>query len=692
MVTASSTLPSWSFHRPVVMALLAALLVNAGIALWDTTILSGAHLTHDDKKTDIPHFNQTEVIDLSQSDYYSGTPIKIDTVWRKVRPPSITNYSLKIILPAAQRSYTLKFAEFKGHALIKIDGQLVKEIGEVDHRRQISIAGGKNIYLSFYAKQTTTKIEVQVTNYSGPIGGISGSLKIGNPDAITNLRTFASAIDAIVISIMLFMFFYHISIYVTEGRDVSNLWFSIFSLLILIRATLVGEANFLDELLHLGATWSWRLELITYYFSLPILTEFINSLFPNETKRQYTTITLGIVLPFAIFTLFTQPKVFNYAKIFVQTIQIILSTIYFFNISKAISNGRSGAKHFLIGYIFLASFSLLEVIALYQGWGIPRLSNFGFLGFAALQSIILAKRQTDAFFAAEASEQNVRRLHGELRLQEQIRLDLTRIQVEKSILKSSLAQAQAFSNSIGDSSAVIPELEIASVVRSAEVAGGDWLSVEYDPISHRAYVAIADVTGHDMLSALVTITAIGTFRGAVTALRMAPAIDDPKTVLSRIVRTMNEAVRKAGKKSERLMSMVMIMIDFNTGAVFYFNAGHTPLIMINKDGVKAVPQPSAPLGLTEEIEPKFSVHNLKAGDGIFLYTDGLLENSGPTGERLKIRALRKILAEARSPVDSDRSIRESCEKIWQNQERKDDTSYIHLRWVPSDRFCASNAS
>lgn len=689
-------MPNWAQRKHLTRGALGLTLGLVAVAMWAANpVCQRSRSQATDQVTDHPApiiATTNPVIDFSRADFDSQNSFEIG---RYLQPESVDGsaiYQATLKLPPNHHGFAIKFSEINGHALIYIDNLLVREAGYYDEAVHQTVAAGRHIYVPYYTENGTVNLKVKVTNRSAPITGITGTVKIGSPEAIAAIRTGGFVLDGVVASIMLFMFFYHLSIFAIERRRVSNLWFSLFSLFVLIRSTLVGEANLAAELFQIGDTWSWRAELITFYWSLPVLTAFMNALFPNETERRYPWITLALVIPFTLLTLLTEPRIFAPAKIFIQIAQVILTFVYLRSIMKAIARSRPGARAFLGGFLMLASLSLAEVAALYLGWDIPRLSNLGAVGFAAVQSILLAKGYSDAFYAAETSERNIRRLHNELVKQERDRLEITRIQTEKSMMKTSLAEAQAFTSALGDVALSMPELQVASAVKSAEVAGGDWLGIEYDEQTQRAYAVIADVTGHDMLSALVTLTAVGTFRGALAAIKAQETSDSPEAILVHLVRTMNDAVRKAGQKSERLMTMAVIMIDLRHGEAYYCNAGHTPLLMVSNQSVKAVARPSSPLGLASEVLPQVTKLDLNPGDGIFLYTDGLLDNEGPDGERLKIRMLQRLLAAAESPRECDRMIRESCENLWQNTPQKDDSSYLHIRWLPGRDHGISGAS
>jgi sigma-B regulation protein RsbU (phosphoserine phosphatase) len=68
------------------------------------------------------------------------------------------------------------------------------------------------------------------------------------------------------------------------------------------------------------------------------------------------------------------------------------------------------------------------------------------------------------------------------------------------------------------------------------------------------------------------------------------------------------------------------------GAVELFNAGHLPVIAVERGGVRLLESTGFPLGMFRDATFTSASLQLCAGDLLFLYTDGLSEASGEDGE------------------------------------------------------------
>jgi phosphoserine phosphatase RsbU/P len=69
-----------------------------------------------------------------------------------------------------------------------------------------------------------------------------------------------------------------------------------------------------------------------------------------------------------------------------------------------------------------------------------------------------------------------------------------------------------------------------------------------------------------------------------------------------------------------------------SGAVELFNAGHLPVIAVERGGVRLLESTGFPLGMFREASFTATRLQLCAGDLLFLYTDGLSEATGEDGE------------------------------------------------------------
>ena len=268
------------------------------------------------------------------------------------------------------------------------------------------------------------------------------------------------------------------------------------------------------------------------------------------------------------------------------------------------------------------------------------------------------------------------------------RIGLARAAGEKQVIEATLAETQKIYNTLGDSNTPLRNVEIANYYRSADMVGGDWFGLSYDEKRDWIYAMIGDATGHDMISALMTVATAGAVKGALETLKNVDMNRTKEECLTILAGAINAAVYETGMKIERAMSMAFLCIDLGTGSAAYLNAGHCQVMVMSHEAIHGILTPSPLLGLYQH--PQFSARKLQfdKGDTIFLYTDGLIENCGPNGHRLSGRKLRSMLQSHMTDVQLlKRIILEEGGLIWSTQPAKDDCAFLIIRWNPTEICC-----
>ncbi len=220
------------------------------------------------------------------------------------------------------------------------------------------------------------------------------------------------------------------------------------------------------------------------------------------------------------------------------------------------------------------------------------------------------------------------------------------------------------------------DLAIAGECIPASECGGDWWSHYRSPCGDD-YVIIADATGHGAGAAMVTAMAFATCqslfhsieRGEVKA--YAPAD---------VLRRLNTTLWRAGVGSTTMTAFVGV-IPADRTTILFASAGHPfPVVQPHDPGdsrlVTKKKQPkrylqlSAPsggvLGMSEDFEGAEKSVELKRGDRIFLYTDGLTEEINEAGEAFGVTRFRKAIKESDGLHDrggADRSCRGAAKGV-----------------------------
>ncbi|RZA06555.1 MAG: HAMP domain-containing protein, partial [Proteobacteria bacterium] len=194
-----------------------------------------------------------------------------------------------------------------------------------------------------------------------------------------------------------------------------------------------------------------------------------------------------------------------------------------------------------------------------------------------------------------------------------------------------------------------PNLRLSGAYQPASECAGDWWghAVHGDTV----YVAIGDVTGHGVSSALVTAAVHGVFYDFVQR----PSVESPQCFLSSLVASLHRTVRSTGSE-ESMMTFLVFALNLQTGAGHFVNASHpSPWVAraLSEEGSK---QPSrfsmlagevtSPLGYAEFGAIIVNEFQLAPGDRFLFCTDGFFEPRPADGKAIKKREFLSMAADA----------------------------------------------
>jgi len=194
--------------------------------------------------------------------------------------------------------------------------------------------------------------------------------------------------------------------------------------------------------------------------------------------------------------------------------------------------------------------------------------------------------------------------------------------------------------------AIIPKpqrsewMEVAVAYRPLVEIGGDYASVHF-PAPDVLYVCIGDVTGHGVPAALLVNRAHGLIDQLVRQ-QLSP---------DEMLRQLNAAVLSSFHEETIFMSLLVVNINLRYRQLLFANAGHPPALLLRREGGELRADRLEPqctvLGVGSELAcdtNALGVRELRAGDRLLLYTDGLIEASPGSdkffGEEGLLQALR----------------------------------------------------
>lgn len=156
-------------------------------------------------------------------------------------------------------------------------------------------------------------------------------------------------------------------------------------------------------------------------------------------------------------------------------------------------------------------------------------------------------------------------------------------------------------------------------------------------IDDRYLVAyVIDVSGHGVPAALLSVTAMHAMEptaGSVSLLRDMAGVGGLGTVQlpGRAAAEMNRRFR-ASDNDGRYLTMILSVLDTHTGRLHLASAGHPPPLVLR--GAACVPVPDVggfPIAILDDSSYEDAVVQLEPGDRVFLFSDGVLEQTPPSG-------------------------------------------------------------
>jgi serine phosphatase RsbU (regulator of sigma subunit) len=182
------------------------------------------------------------------------------------------------------------------------------------------------------------------------------------------------------------------------------------------------------------------------------------------------------------------------------------------------------------------------------------------------------------------------------------------------------------------------------------------------------YFFMADVSGHGVPAAMVTAM-IKISLSKIPLNSLAPG---------KILEHLNEEMVKI--LDDHYFSATVCKVDFHKRILFYANAGGTPAILVRslQNKVKILKSTGTVLGVFEGTQVDDFEVRIEPGDKLFLFSDGLSEESGPNKKLFGIRKIINHLKEQRFSTNTDilQSLHMSLKQFSGTSVFKDDITCI----------------
>jgi serine phosphatase RsbU (regulator of sigma subunit) len=186
-------------------------------------------------------------------------------------------------------------------------------------------------------------------------------------------------------------------------------------------------------------------------------------------------------------------------------------------------------------------------------------------------------------------------------------------------------------------------------------------------------LAVLDAVGHGLPAALLATAAVGAYRHARRS-----GLDLPAVAAAM------DAVVAGQFPGSRFATAAVARLDLDTGLLRWVNCGH-PYPLLVRDGVLVRPpacRPARPLGLLAR-DPDVCEVQLRRGDRVLFYTDGVVEARSPEGEFFGEERLADLVVRAELAGDPPpETMRRLMGSVMEHQagQLQDDASIVMVEW------------
>lgn len=245
---------------------------------------------------------------------------------------------------------------------------------------------------------------------------------------------------------------------------------------------------------------------------------------------------------------------------------------------------------------------------------------------------------------------------------------------QEEVLESDLVKAQRVQRKfLPEAFPVINGLDLFGYFGPCEHLGGDFFGVV--PVSgNRLALYMADVTGHGVSAAMVTVTLRELMRTPHRR-QESDFFASPATVLSFI----NEGLLAEAFDPPIFASMVYALFDPASGRVTVASAGHPPPLLVSGAAEhRFVPVHGTVLGVTHGAHYATTELTLDPGDILLLYSDGLPDARSATDGEFSAQRMGRIVAaqHGRPAAEVGEILEKAMLRHLDNQPPADDVTFI----------------
>lgn len=255
------------------------------------------------------------------------------------------------------------------------------------------------------ANQGSQKLELvfQVSNYSHRRAGLVWPTYFGDFETLKKESRNLDILNLLVIGIILIIGLNHINMFLYRRKDISNLYFGILSLVMILRNISTGDR--ILAYIFPSINWEFLLSIDNFsgYCTIPFFALFIYNQYSDEFPKMIKNLLVVLGIAFGAFIFVTPAAVFGKFNMIFE-LYLLIGGLYltFGVLLRASIKGREGAIFTFIGMFLLYATAINDVLSSMELIQMPYIAPYGLVTFMLLQSFTITSKSARAINQNEA--------------------------------------------------------------------------------------------------------------------------------------------------------------------------------------------------------------------------------------------------------------------------------------------------
>ncbi|GAA0287082.1 diguanylate cyclase (GGDEF)-like protein [Gracilibacillus halotolerans] len=337
-------------------------------------------------------FNSNSSIEMTDYMYMPSNWYNYDFQEEPLPKDGYATYRLNVNLKEHHDILSLHLPNMFSNYKLWINRTLVAQSGIVGTSKQNTVPKKETKVVHFSPNGKNFTITLQISNYHDYAGGMWEPIVMGNQQIIQKNYLHSVILQSVLLGILLLSGLYHIGLSYFRKSESYFFYFGASCLAMATHYFLSGNILFTKIFPNINWELVMKMEYISLYINLPLLSMFLYRLFPQESSKLFTKFAIAISSLYTILTLVTNAKVYTHFLTLFH-IPLFIGVIYaLIVVVRVVLHRREGGIYALIGIFGLMTMIVVDMTRFLFNYNDLYLYPFGVFIFVICLSFSLSKR------------------------------------------------------------------------------------------------------------------------------------------------------------------------------------------------------------------------------------------------------------------------------------------------------------